>query len=91
LGIFSEGISTLDDLLVHTLQDIYYAEQEILKALPSMIKKATNSQLKSGLERHLAETRNHAVSFQKVVHSVLTEEAEVCESSVFPGDPNGRA
>jgi Domain of unknown function (DUF892) len=43
---FPKEISTLDDLFVHMLQDIYYAEQEILKALPSMIKKATNSQLK---------------------------------------------
>jgi ferritin-like metal-binding protein YciE len=66
MGIFSEGISTLDDLFVHMLQDIYYAEQEILKALPSMIKKATNSQLKSGLEKHLEETRNHVQRVEQV-------------------------
>ena len=41
------------------LGDIYYAEQEIVKALPTMIEKATNPQLRFGLEQHLAETRNH--------------------------------
>jgi ferritin-like metal-binding protein YciE len=63
---FPKEISTLDDLFVHMLQDIYYAEQEILKALPSMIKKATNSQLKSALEKHLEETRNHVQRVEQV-------------------------
>jgi len=31
----------MDDLFVHTLRDIYYAEQQILQALPEMIEKAT--------------------------------------------------
>jgi ferritin-like metal-binding protein YciE len=59
MGIFSKDIETLDDLFVHTLRDIYYAEQKIMQALPAMIKKATNPQLREGFERHLAETHNH--------------------------------
>ena len=50
---------TLDDLFVHTMKDIYYAETQILKALPDMIEKASDSGLKQGLTSHLAETKNH--------------------------------
>jgi hypothetical protein len=57
MGFFSKDISTMDDLFVHTLRDIYYAEQEILKALPTMIEKVTNPQLRFEFEQHLAETR----------------------------------
>jgi ferritin-like metal-binding protein YciE len=56
MGFFSKDIKSLDDLFVHTLRDIYYAEKEIKKALPGMIAKATNPQLKQGLEKHLKET-----------------------------------
>ena len=48
MGLFTKDIKTLDDLFVHTLQDIYYAEQQITKALPKMIEKATDPQLKQG-------------------------------------------
>ena len=43
--MFTKDIKTLDDLFVHTLQDIYYAENQITKALPKMIEKATDPQL----------------------------------------------
>lgn len=56
MGLFSKDIRTLDDLFVHQLQDIYYAENQILKALPKMIGKATDPQLKQGFETHLSET-----------------------------------
>lgn len=59
MGLFSADIKTLDDLFVHQLQDIYYAENQIVKALPKMIAKASDPQLKRGFEKHLAETRNH--------------------------------
>jgi ferritin-like metal-binding protein YciE len=58
MGLFSKDIQSLDDLFLHTLQDIYYAENQITKALPKMIKKATSPQLKQGFETHLRETEN---------------------------------
>ena len=58
MGLFSKDIQTFDDLLLHGLQDIYYAEQQIVKALPSMIEKATNRDLTKGLKDHLEETKN---------------------------------
>lgn len=56
MGLFSKDIKTMDDLLLHGLQDIYYAEQQITKALPKMIEQATNRDLAQGLKLHLEET-----------------------------------
>lgn len=57
MGLFSKDIQTMDDLLVHGLQDIYYAENQIVKALPKLIDKATNRDLSKGLKDHLEETK----------------------------------
>ncbi len=46
MGIFFKDIKTMDDLFVHTLRDIYYAENRIVKSLPDMIAKATDKSLK---------------------------------------------
>ncbi|EJN02376.1 ferritin-like domain-containing protein [Phyllobacterium sp. YR531] len=56
MGFFSKDIKTMDDLFVHTLRDIYYAENQIVKALPEMIDKATDQALKDSFEKHLQET-----------------------------------
>lgn len=66
MGFFSKDIKTLDDLFVHTLRDIYYAEKEIRKALPEMIDKATNPMLKAGFEQHLRETEGHIGRVEQV-------------------------
>jgi ferritin-like metal-binding protein YciE len=66
MGLLSKPIKTLDDLFVHTLQDIYYAENQIAKSLPKMIKKATDPQLKQGFETHLAETQNQIKRLEQV-------------------------
>lgn len=68
MGFFSKDIKTMDDLFVHTLRDIYYAENRILKALPEMIEKATDPQLKSGFETHLKETEEHVNRLMEVFH-----------------------
>jgi ferritin-like metal-binding protein YciE len=66
MGLFSKDIKTLDDLFVHTLQDIYYAENQILKALPKMIGKATNVELKDALSEHLEQTKGHIERLEQV-------------------------
>jgi ferritin-like metal-binding protein YciE len=66
MGLFSKDIATMDDLFVHTLQDIYYAEQQILKALPKMMQKASDPTLKEALKSHLAETQNHVKRVEDV-------------------------
>ena len=42
MGLFSKDIKSMEDLFLHTLQDVYYAENQIVKSLPKMIEKATN-------------------------------------------------
>jgi ferritin-like metal-binding protein YciE len=66
MGLFSKDIKTLNDLFVHQLQDIYYAENQILKALPKMIEKATSTELKAGFEAHLTETEGHVQRLEQV-------------------------
>jgi len=66
MGLLSKPIKSLDDLFVHTLQDIYYAEQKIAKVLPKMIEKATDPQLKQGFQTHLGETRNQITRLEQV-------------------------
>ncbi|MEO9339552.1 ferritin-like domain-containing protein [Mesorhizobium sp. SB112] len=66
MGFFSKDIKTLDDLFVHTLQDIYYAEKQIEKALPKMMEKATDASLKAGFQKHLQETKGHIQRVEQV-------------------------
>ena len=65
MGIFTKDIKTMEDLLIHGLQDIYYAEQQILKSLPKMIDMATNRDLVAGLKSHLEETNKQVERLQK--------------------------
>ena len=66
MGLFSKDIKTMNDLFVHQLQDMYYAEKQIVKALPGMIEKASDSQLKQGFKTHLGETENHVTRLEQV-------------------------
>lgn len=66
MGLFSKSIASLDDLFVHTLQDIYYAEQQIAKNLPTMIEKAGDLQLKQALQSHLTETQGQIKRLERV-------------------------
>ncbi len=66
MGLFSKDIKSLDDLFVHTLQDIYYAEKQIEKSLPDMIEKATNTELTNGFKKHLEETKGQIQRLEEV-------------------------
>ena len=66
MGLFSADINNLNDLFVHTLKDIYYAENQIVRALPEMISKASDAKLRQGLEKHLVETRGHVRRLEQV-------------------------
>ena len=66
MALFSKPIKTLDDLFVHMLQDIYYAENQIVKNLPTLIGKASNPQLKAAFEKHLTETKEQVKRLETV-------------------------
>jgi ferritin-like metal-binding protein YciE len=66
MGLFTKDIKTMDDLFIHGLQDIYYAENQIAKSLPKMIEQATNRDLAAGLRGHLEETKMQIDRLKKV-------------------------
>ena len=66
MGLFSKDIKTMNDLFLHQLQDIYYAENQLVKALPKMAGKATDPQLKQGFLTHLEETKTHVQRLEQV-------------------------
>jgi ferritin-like metal-binding protein YciE len=59
-------LASLDDLLVHELQDIYHAEGQILKALPKMIKSASHRDLKAAFEEHRVQTEGQVERLEQV-------------------------
>jgi ferritin-like metal-binding protein YciE len=73
MGLFTKDIDSMDDLYVHMLQDIYYAEQQIVKALPKMVEKASDAQLKQGFQTHLRETENHVKRLEQVFETLRLE------------------
>ena len=59
-------IEKLSDLFLRTLQDIYYAEKRIVRALPKMVKTADSSELAKAFDGHLAETKEHVARLEDV-------------------------
>lgn len=59
-------IDNLEDLFLHTLQDIYFAENAILKALPKMVKAAESKDLAKVFDGHLKETKTHVERLESV-------------------------
>lgn len=66
MGLFSKDIKSMDDLFLHTLQDVYYAENQIVKALPKLIDRATSRELGAGLRNHLRETEIQVTRLEQV-------------------------
>jgi ferritin-like metal-binding protein YciE len=66
MGLFTRELKSLEDLFMHGLKDIYYAENQIVKNLPKMIEAATDAELKKGLKQHLAETEEQVARLEQV-------------------------
>jgi ferritin-like metal-binding protein YciE len=66
MGLFSKDIHTFEDLFEHQLKDVYYAENQIVKALPTMIEKASRAELKNSFKKHLEETKTHVTRLEEV-------------------------
>ncbi|MDQ6766584.1 MAG: ferritin-like domain-containing protein [Candidatus Eremiobacteraeota bacterium] len=57
--------SNLQDLLVDELKDLYNAEQQIVKALPKMVKSAADDELRTAFEEHLEQTKGHVERLER--------------------------
>ena len=84
MGLFSKPIKSLDDLFLHTLKDIYYAENQIVKSLPAMVEKASDPTLKSAFQSHLAETKNQVTRLERVFQ-MLNEEPKGVTCAAMDG------
>jgi ferritin-like metal-binding protein YciE len=72
---------TLNDLMLSFMQDIYYAERQILKALPKMAKAAENEDLKQALMHHREETQGQVDRLQKAFEALgKRARAQTCEA-----------
>lgn len=84
MGLFTKDIKTMNDLFVHQLKDIYYAERQITQALPKMIEKATTPELKQGFQTHLAETNNQVKRLEQIFKA-LGEDALAIDCPAIDG------
>lgn len=64
------AMQSLDDLFMHFLRDIYYAEKQVLKALPKMARKADSDRLRDAFESHHAETEQHVANLEQIFESM---------------------
>ena len=72
---------TMNDLLITFMQDVYYAERQILKALPKMAKAAESEELKDALMHHREETQGQVERLQKAFEALgKRARAQTCEA-----------
>jgi ferritin-like metal-binding protein YciE len=100
MGLFTRDLKSLEDLFQHGLQDIYYAEQQIVKTLPDLIAQTSTGELKQGLKEHLKQSQNHVARLE-VVFATLGEKPKgvrckgidgiLSEGSELIGNSDGRS
>lgn len=74
-------LETLADAFHAELQDIYSAEQQLLKAIPKMVKKASSEKLSLELTEHLEQTKLHVSRVVRAFEDTgKTAKAKKCEA-----------
>jgi ferritin-like metal-binding protein YciE len=83
-----ENMNQLKDLLKHEIKDLYSAEEQIIEALPKMIEKANNNELKKALKQHLQVTEKQKVRLDQVLDALNEERDEEGEGvlGLFKGE-----
>jgi len=92
MGLFSSSLAlnSFDDLFLEQLEDLYDAEQRLVKALPKMAAAAHSDALKSAFQQHLRETENHVSRLEQVFQilgkSARSKTCEAMKGLVAEGD-----
>ena len=74
-------MKTLNDAFEHTLEDIYWAENALSKALPKVSKAVSSAELKKAMDDHLKETKGHIKTLEAVFKSIGKEaKGEKCDA-----------
>ncbi|MVZ67416.1 DUF892 family protein [Sphingobacterium sp. DK4209] len=77
----ADAAKDLQDLFEDGMKDIYWAEKELVKALPKMEKNASSKELKSAIASHLNETKEHVARLEKAFESIgVKAEAVKCDA-----------
>ncbi len=74
-------LSSLKDLYIEELRDLYSAENQLLKALPKMAKGATSKPLQDGFKKHLKQTETHVARLEKIFDELdLSPKGKKCKA-----------
>ncbi len=83
-------LNSLDDVLHEQIEDLYSAEQQLVKALPQMASAASSTELREAFEHHLEETRGHVTRLQEILGQLgISSPSEHCkgmEGLIAEGD-----
>jgi len=73
-------LESLQEIFVEELRDLYSAENQIIKALPKMIKAATSKELRAAFESHLLETKEHGKRLEQIFEELEEKpKGKVCK------------
>lgn len=82
--------SSLRELFISEIRDIYWAEKHLVKALPKMQKAASSSKLKSAIGNHLTQTHTHVIRLEDVFgllgEKVRAKKCDAMEGLVMEGE-----
>jgi ferritin-like metal-binding protein YciE len=74
-------LENLQDLMMEDLKDVLHAENQIVKALPKMIKKTAHPDLQAAFEEHLEETKGHVERVEQVMELMgMPVKAKPCKA-----------
>src|SRR5689334_20111625 len=83
MKFFSANLETLRELYHNQLRMLLSAEQQIIEALPKMMEKATDTQLKQAFQSHLQETHIHVTRLQQILREEIND-VEAIKCKVLP-------
>jgi ferritin-like metal-binding protein YciE len=64
------SVESLEQLLIHELNDLHNAEKQLVKALPRLAKAASNPKLRDAFNQHLQETKEHVKRLERAIESL---------------------
>lgn len=74
-------MKNLEELFEHQLQDLYSAEEQLIKALPKMVTNSTDAKLKKAFEDHLEETKEHKKRLEEICKELkIDPDKETCKA-----------
>lgn len=74
-----ETMTSPEDLFVHELEDVYYAEKTLTKVLPKLAKEVSDPDFTKALEKHLEETKGHVANLEQVFEELgVPAQGEKC-------------